>query len=417
MILAMEWLLVVLAVLGSLPGVLLLSQALLAALPSRWLNSSTSDRRPSTAVLIPAHNEAAGIASTVRSVASQLRANDYVIVVADNCSDDTAAAAAAAGARTAQRTDAEKRGKGYALAFGMSEISKDPRDVVLVIDADTLMQPGCLPALSDAASATAGPVQAINLLAAPAGSSVVQRVSAFAFLFKNLVRTRGFSRLGLPCQLLGTGMAFPYALLAAARLGTADIVEDMGLGIEMATKGHPPLLCTAATVTGVLPTGGDASMKQRTRWEHGHLHTILKRAAPLAMRGIITARPSLVLMALDLAVPPLALLVTLQFGLLAVCLLGMLLGIGPAAALVAGGGVLFTALAVILGWWCFGRGTISFTQLCTVPLYIAWKLPMYLRFINKRQTAWVRTARDGESGLTAEGSRLDTGKAASSSQS
>src|SRR3954453_21104955 len=65
--------------------------------------------------VVPAHNESAGIAATVRS----LLGVDYpaqlfdVLVVADNCQDDTAAQARASGATVLERQDPEHRGKGY----------------------------------------------------------------------------------------------------------------------------------------------------------------------------------------------------------------------------------------------------------------------------------------------------------------
>ena len=72
--------------------------------------------------VVPAHNESAGIGDTVAS----LRGVDYpselfeVVVVADNCQDDTADKARAAGADVMVRNDSEKRGKGYALDHAFS---------------------------------------------------------------------------------------------------------------------------------------------------------------------------------------------------------------------------------------------------------------------------------------------------------
>jgi glycosyltransferase involved in cell wall biosynthesis len=72
-------------------------------------------------VLIPAHNEEAGIDATLGSI----DAIEYpgqlvsVVVVADNCTDDTAARAIAAGAEAMTRIDSERRGKGYALGWAL----------------------------------------------------------------------------------------------------------------------------------------------------------------------------------------------------------------------------------------------------------------------------------------------------------
>ena len=45
---------------------------------------------PERTAVIPAHNEARSIAATIRSLRRQSRVPDRVLVVCDNCTDDTA---------------------------------------------------------------------------------------------------------------------------------------------------------------------------------------------------------------------------------------------------------------------------------------------------------------------------------------
>src|SRR5215510_16197248 len=66
-----------------------------------------------TTVLIPAHNEGAGILPTLRDVKAQIVPNDRILVIADNCTDDTAAIVHAAGVDVIVRADPTRRGKGY----------------------------------------------------------------------------------------------------------------------------------------------------------------------------------------------------------------------------------------------------------------------------------------------------------------
>jgi hypothetical protein len=102
---------------------------------------------------------------------------------------------------------------------------------------------------------------------------------------------------------------------------------------------------------------------------------------------------SLIAMALDLCVPPLALLVLLWLvtGLLSALLLAC--G-GPAGPLVVSGvsGLLLLA-AIVLGWATFGRRVIGLAQLLTAPGYALRKLPYYITWLTRRQVAWVRTDR------------------------
>src|SRR5580704_15079974 len=66
-------------------------------------NSGSSSRR--LAVLVPAHNEEAGVYSTLESINLQLTLTDRVLVVADNCTDNTASIARSAGAEVIERFD------------------------------------------------------------------------------------------------------------------------------------------------------------------------------------------------------------------------------------------------------------------------------------------------------------------------
>jgi hypothetical protein len=85
-------------------------------------NPSTLPADLSLAVLVPAHNEAEGIATTLATILPQLRSSDRLLVIADNCTDATAEAARQAGATVIERHNLTQRGKGYALDFGLSRL-------------------------------------------------------------------------------------------------------------------------------------------------------------------------------------------------------------------------------------------------------------------------------------------------------
>src|SRR5262245_55395487 len=170
------------------------------------------DRPPHpTAVLIPAHNEGAGILPTIRDVQAQLGPNDRILVVADNCTDDTAAIVRAAGVEVIVRTDAARRGKGYALEFGVQHLRLNPPDVVVIMDADCRLGENALRHLSDSATASGRPVQSLYVMLAPEHAPSGKGVNLFAWRIKNWIRPLGMKLLGLPTQLFGTGMAFPLS--------------------------------------------------------------------------------------------------------------------------------------------------------------------------------------------------------------
>jgi len=371
------------------PLLVLLVECLAALLPGRSRAFTTDTARPPCAVLVPAHNEAGGIPATLASIQAQLTDEDELLVVADNCTDATAEVARATGATVIERSDAERRGKGYALDFGVRFLEADPPAVVVILDADCAVRAGTLDQLIHAAAATNRPQQAVYLMAAPAGATgPKQQLSAFAFLFKNLVRPLGLHRLGLPCLLTGSGMAFPWAIIQGMPLATGNIVEDMKLGLDLAVAGQPPQLCPDALVTSELPTSSQAAVKQRSRWEHGHVQTMLTQVPRLLAAGQLG-------LALELSVPPLSLLflgwatvITAAGGL-------WWLDGSPLPALLLLGAFSAVLLALLACWFQFGRQLLPFTTLLAAPFYILWKVPIYLALIFRPQKAWVRTERAG----------------------
>jgi cellulose synthase/poly-beta-1,6-N-acetylglucosamine synthase-like glycosyltransferase len=388
-----DWLLLAAAALTAVPFLVLATEALASLLP---LRTQRTAGRPPCVVLVPAHDEEAGIAATIRNVRDHLIFGDRLLVVADNCTDCTAGAARAAGAEVVERTDPDRRGKGFALEYGLRQLENLPPGVVVVVDADCLLETGALDALVRQAAATGRPAQGVYRIGTGVEPDPRRRLSAFAVVLKNEIRPRGLDRLGLPCLLTGTGMAFPSEVLQKAHLGTGNIVEDMKLGADLALAGHPPRLCPTARLTGAAAPDRQATIKQRTRWEHGHVHTLLTQAPRLMIAGLVRFRPGLVGLGLELAVPPLSLLLAVWSVLLAVCLVWWQ-GAGgswaPAFALL--GAAVLMGGAILLGWVKYGRRTLPLMTLLAAPAYVAWKLPIYAKMLVSREKAWVRTQRDG----------------------
>ena len=179
---------------------------------------------PKTIVVVPAHNESRNLIPTLLDLKKQLKPTDGLIVVADNCSDDTAIVAAEAGAEVLTRNDPSKIGKGYALDWAIRALQDNPPDVVVFVDADCRVAEGTVDELVGACLRTSRPAQALNLMTAPANSEVNYQVAEFAWLVKNFVRPAGLLALGLPCQLMGTGMAFPWDVIRSADLASGEIV-------------------------------------------------------------------------------------------------------------------------------------------------------------------------------------------------
>jgi cellulose synthase/poly-beta-1,6-N-acetylglucosamine synthase-like glycosyltransferase len=388
-----EFLLDVIAVVLLIPALVIFIQVVSACLPKRHIDAIISDDM-NIAVLIPAHNESSGIIATLNSIRSQLKSIDRLLVVADNCNDDTAKVAAEYGAEVIQRYDTNNRGKGFALDFGMRYLSKNPSDVVVIIDADCVLEANTLKPLAAYALEHNRPVQALYLMYAKA-TDLKSSIAEFAWCVKNLVRPLGYSNLGLPCQLMGTGMAFPWNTLSNADLANGNIVEDMKLGIDLSIAGKPPLFYSNAKVTSYFPLASEVQTGQSTRWEHGHLAMILSEAPRLFIQGLLKCNKDLLAMAFDLSVPPLALLVTLLFGYtVATGILFVLFDFSYLAFLITLSGSILLTLAITIAWYGWGRKIISLSTMLLVPIYVMLKIPHYIKFLFKRQKSWNKTERD-----------------------
>lgn len=354
--------------------------------------SLTNARR---AILMPAHNEEAVIQATLSTLTSQLTSADQLVVVADNCTDATAELARQAGATVLERQNDQQRGKGYALDFGIRYLSQDAPDVLVMVDADCQVKPGAIDAIANLALATQRPVQATYLLEQSPNPSPKEMVSTFAFKVKNLVRPLGLRLLGQPCLLTGTGMAFPWAILQDVNLASGNIVEDMKLGLDLAIAGHPPIMCSNALVTGDQPQQDATAMTQRTRWEHGHLQTLLTCVPPLLWQGLKQGRIGLIALALDLCVPPLSLLVMLWVvGAAIVTTMTLLFATPWLPAIIIYAAGLGLLIAIGLAWSGFARQDISLGKLLSIPFYVVWKIPLYFKFLKGPEAQWIRTDRE-----------------------
>jgi len=316
------------------------------------------------------------------------------LLVADNCSDATAERARAGGAEVVERRDSTRRGKSYALEYGVQHLAENPPEVVVFLDADCRLHDGSLDALTEQAAAHHRPTQAIFLMQSPAPDHWRGQITALGTFIKNRVRPMGLRRMGWPCGLTGSGLALPWPLLGKVSLASGHIVEDLQLGLDFVEAGYPPILCDRAVVTSPLPSRDRPALSQRTRWEHGTLHTLVTRGPRLLGLGLCTGRFSLVASALDLLVPPLTLLLFFWGAVLAMALAWAIFGGSWLPSVVLGAmGALFAGVVIAVWARHFRRELPLWRALLMIPAFMLGKIPIYTSFLVRRQTEWVRTDR------------------------
>jgi 1,2-diacylglycerol 3-beta-glucosyltransferase len=340
--------------------------------------------------VVPAHNESAGIAATVKSLleVDYPKACFDVVVVADNCSDDTADQARAAGATVMERQNAELRGKGYALHHAFSALPPDV-DAVVVIDADTLVSPNILHAFNARRELGAHAVQADYAVRNP-NSSWRTRLIAIAFGSFHIVRSRARERLGVSCGLRGNGMCFSAALLQEIPHNAYSIVEDVEYGLRLGEAGHRVFYSDEAHVYGEMVSGAAASASQRRRWEEGR-RQLVKEHSRRMLRVAFSQRKLLPLdLALDLLIPPLSRIAALAFLAAVVASVFSL----RLSQLSFGLCIVGIVSYVLRGWMVSGTGLRGLCDLAFAPAYVLWKASLRLRRSPKATQAWVRTKRE-----------------------
>ena len=344
-------------------------------------------------VVVPAHNEEAGIKATLAS----LLALDYppdrfaLLVVADNCGDRTAAVALEAGVTVWTRADRSRRGKGHALAWAFERVLRERPEVdaVAVVDADCEASPDLLSAMDLTLRRGAPAVQVDNVVSNPCDSAAsALRYAAFALM--NTVRPRGKSRLGLSAGLLGTGMAFTRSLLDRQPWTAFSIAEDREYHLGLVAAGERVAFACEASVRGPMPTSLVGASQQQLRWEGG-AWAAAREWTPKLLKAAVRERDRVRLhAALEPLVPPQTLLAVGHLTLAAGAI-----GLRSHGAAGLGALNLATQLSFVLGGLRLtGAPAEAYRALAVAPILMIHKLPLYARLVAGRgPTAWVRTAR------------------------
>jgi cellulose synthase/poly-beta-1,6-N-acetylglucosamine synthase-like glycosyltransferase len=393
MILSIEVILLIAALGLLIPSAFLFLECCAALWGDRPLDDPNLPLPERTVILVPAHNEATGIKTTLDTLLPQVSAPENIIVIADNCSDDTAAIAKQTGVTVLERQNTQLRGKGYALDYGLQYLAKNPPEIVVSVDGDCSVRENTIDAIARLAKAANRPVQATYLMEQPSNPSSKDIVSALAVRVKNLVRPYGLAQLGLPSLLTGSGMAFPWQVLQKVSLANSKTTDDMQLSVDLTLAGHPPLYCPQGKVTGRLMEQ-KAATSQRSRWEHGHIEMLLVESPRLLKAAIAQRRFQLIALALEIFIPPLSLLVMLWLAATSTAFLATFIGVPSLPLLILGMAGLCIFVSIIGTWAKFSRAEIPGTALLAMPFYLLWKVPLYLAFLFRPQTRWLKTERD-----------------------
>ena len=391
---AVDILFALLGVILALAALYLLVPAVAALFYRRREPQVTGDTH--VVVLIPAHDEEGSIAQSVRAFEAQTYPAERfeVVVVADNCTDDTARLARAAGAEVLVRDEPDVRGKGQALRWAIERLlaREAPPAAVVVVDADSTADPHLLAGLVGRLEDGAEVVQGESLLVGD--GSPEQALRAAAFLLVNRTKPSGRSVLGLAAGLQGNGMLFSGRVLTDHPWSAFSSTEDIEYGLALRGAGVSPVFARGAIVWSPVAPRGRAAETQQLRWEGGKLHLARTLSPRLLAQGFRERRPALLEAAVELAVPPLGYLAAAAGSVTAVgAALSWLDGLAAWAVTPAALALAAIPAYVLVGLIAADAPSSAYRALVHAPWFVVRKALRAHRLLRFRADSWVRTER------------------------
>jgi cellulose synthase/poly-beta-1,6-N-acetylglucosamine synthase-like glycosyltransferase len=350
-------------------------------------------------ILVPAHNESRGLCPTIGSLKDL--SNDHeqrIVVIVDNCTDDTADVARKSGADVLERTNPELRGKGYALQWALEQFNLDDFDAVVVVNADTTVEKNMLDVMAGALDRGTAALQ-VNYLFMPSGDSAIGQLQHIASLVENQLFYKGRALLGLPVLLRGSGMAIRTEILKEHPWDSHSITEDVDFSVKLSRLGHRVEFTTATSVYSAATTEYNQAVTQKTRWASGTFALIADHFFPLLAAGL-KGRPGLIEMAFSLFLLSRPLLIYVA----AVVMLLSLLIPSPERWLLVSVNLLIIFLLIVyllLGALLADDRYKAARAISRIPGYGLWFLGIQVKsLMGFRKSDWERTARntDGEKG-------------------
>jgi 1,2-diacylglycerol 3-beta-glucosyltransferase len=366
----------------------------------RGIASPASRRTRRFAVLIPAHNEELSLAGTIRSLRSVVYPSYAfdVIVIADNCSDDTQGVGRREGALVLVRDNAVLKGKGYALRWAFDRLERGGYDAYAVVDADTTVSPNFLAVLNAHLEESAGAIQCNDQVRPQPGSWSAEAIRA-GFLLYNYTRPAGRKVIGLSSGLRGNGMCFTPEILHQVPWTAYTRAEDLEYSLCLALAGVPVTFAPEATVLATMTSNPQHAESQRARWEGGRFPLMKRFVLPLLLTAIRRRSTMLLDVLVDLLTPALVnLLVVAVMGLIIAVIQWLI--VGPAfssTAMLWFGVVVCGLLHAWLGLRAAGAADLLPRLATIVPRYALWKARLYVKLILRGDTSdWKRTVREPE---------------------
>ncbi len=350
------------------------------------------------AVIIPAHNEVLVIKNTIESI----RHLNYperlyeTIVIADNCDDETAQVVRKYGVTCFERTDKERKGKGFALQWAFDHLKAEKKfadyAAFVIIDADTIVDTEFLRAMDNRIAcgemAIQGYYDVINPEVSPMAS-----LSYFGFVISRNLRFKGRTKMRWSNNLLGNGMCFSREVIDRFGWSATSIVEDIEYAVILHLNGIKVSFAPEAKIFAEIPTTFKRSSIQRSRWDIGKFQMRNRYLIKFLKKAIESRDVSYLDTVMELLIPPFSLFVVIVFVLFGLFMATSYNGLNALSV------IWFSIIAtltvyVLTGLVMAKANWKTYRNLIHAPLFVLWRVKTviwgYLFRVGKQ---WIKTER------------------------
>lgn len=355
-----------------------------------------NDARTRFAISVPAHNEEAVIASSVKS----MKAMDYpeelfdIHVVADHCSDGTEVEALRAGAVVHSRDVGPRGGKGSALRYLFSRIlNGGDYDAVVVFDADTRPSVDFLRVMEMRLISGEVAIQGRHEISNHHEGWYPALIWAM-FMIDNRFQNQGRANLGWSAKHMGDSICFSTDILTKVGWGRG-LTEDYHLRQRLLLMGVKIAYEPRASGLGQAPVRLNIAAQQRARWLSGSLEANRENAKRLFVEGVRRREVALLDGAMQAYIPSYSTLSLISVIAFSTQLLGSMMG-GPSVPvhLMFAWGIVILGLMgyPFLGLLLEGAPLKAYLAILLGPLFILWRSYLALKVrISGWSSHWVRT--------------------------